>query len=296
MWKISKGGHVLWLLVTGNAPVGAPWRSEQLQARVAESQLVLYPATLMAVTYKDRSLDEGQYMHLPGKSTLKDVLPPETYARWRMLKAEYIGVDDRSEHLRPRAALRVLERLVEKTMPPPPPTGYWWSELGQLIDKAAKSSKVKVRRMPIVVPVVELTKAEAEMARLIIRLDVDDVKCFAQGLDDLERMIKDRDQQANAAAWARATSPSHACYTDWFASGKLPDLAAAQSMREKGSLRFKQALQQGDAEWMAAAQAALEKNKSTFAVHATGWGRPGNYIAKFRELGYEVEEPAKDIE
>jgi hypothetical protein len=224
------------------------------------------------------------------------VLPPETYARWRMLKAEYIGADDRSEHLRPRAALRVLERLVEKTMPPPPPTGWWWSELSQLIDKAAKNSKAKVRRMPRVDPEVELTKAEAEMARLIIRLDFDDVKCFAQGLDDLERMIKDRDQQANSAAWARAISPSHACYTDWLASGKLPDLAAAQSMREKGSLRFKQALQQGDAEWMAAAQAALAKNKSTFAVHGNGRERPSNYIAKFRQLGYEVEEPRNVVE
>ena len=51
-----------------------------------------------------------------------------------------------------------------------------------------------------------------------------------------------------------------------------------------------------DAEWMAAAQAALKKNKSTFAMQWIDGGRLNSFIAKFRELGYEIEEPRGTIE
>jgi hypothetical protein len=127
MWKISKDGHVLWLLVFGNAPVGFPWDSKQLEGRVAESQLLLRSVAVMAADYEGRLREEGKHMRLPGKDTLEDVLPPETYARWRALRTTYLGTSDWIDHLRPRAALRALESEVMKKMPPPPPTG--WSEL-----------------------------------------------------------------------------------------------------------------------------------------------------------------------
>jgi hypothetical protein len=287
MWKISKDGHVLWLLVFGNAPVGFPWDSKQLEARVAESQLLLRSASVMAADYEGRLREEGKYTRLPGKDTLKDVLPPETYARWRSLRTTYIGSGDWVDHLRPRAALRALESEVMKKMPPPPPTG--WSELWQLIDSAVKKYKVQVRGMRPVDATAELTKAEAEMANMATRLSLDDVKCFAQGIDHLERLVKDWDQ------WANTVRPSD-CRTDLLTSGKLPDLAALQSAREKMDLQFRQAIQQGNAEWMAAAQVALKRNKSTFAVVYVAFGRAHSHIAKFRELGYQVEEPGSVVE
>jgi hypothetical protein len=290
MWKISKGDHVLWLLVVGSAaPPGVQWHSEQLEARVADSQLVLFPTAASGAVYKGFLRYQRENARLPDKSTLQDVLPPETYARWRVLKTAHIGADNWSERLRPRAALMILASEVGKTMPPPPPTG--WSELRELVDRAAKKHKVKVRAMPRVDPEAELTKAEAQMAHLATSLDLDDVKCFTQGLDAIERLIQEKDQQANAAAWNIAGYALD-CHTDWLTSGKLPDLAAAQSVREKLRLEYRRAWQQVDAEWMAAAQAALKKNKSTFAMQRIGSGRPNNYIATFRELGYEVQEPS----
>jgi hypothetical protein len=183
--------------------------------------------------------------------------------------------------------------MVLKKLPSPPPTG--WSELVQLVDKVAKKHRVKVRTMPRIGAEAELTEAEAEMAHLITRLDLDDVRCFAQGLDSLERLIADRVQHAAATGQDNAAEPRD-CHSDWLTSGKLPDLAAAQSVRDKMGQQFRHALQQGDAEWMAAAQAALIKNKSTFAIQGVGWGRPSSYIAKLRELGYEVEEPGSVLE
>lgn len=67
-------------------------------------------------------------------------------------------------------------------------------------------------------------------------------------------------------------------------------------MSEKVSLLLKLAQQQVDAEWMAAAQAALAENKSTFAVQRIAdLPRVNGYLAGFRELGYEVEEPGGSV-
>jgi len=286
MWKISKDGHVLWLVVIGKrAPAGAQWRSKQLEARVAESQLVLYPANSYGIGEGGmlRYLFTGK--RLPGKSTLKDVLPPETYARWRVLKTAYIGSGDAVEHECPSCAMEELEQKVWKTMPPPGPA------LRPLLDDAAKKYKVKVRTMPSVTRWVELTQAEEKMAHMEYVLELGDVKCFAQRLDYLERLIRYRDQQANATTRDTAARPTREnCFTDWLASGKFTDPAAAKSMSEKTSLQWQRAVQERDAEWWAAALAALAENKSTFAGLWSDSELNG-FIGQFRQLGYEVEEP-----
>jgi hypothetical protein len=154
--------------------------------------------------------------------------------------------------------------------------------LWQLIDRAVKKYKVQVRGMRPVDATAELTKAEAEMANMATRLSLDDVKCFTQGIGHLERLVKDRDQ------WANTLRPSD-CRTDLLTSGKLPDLAALQSAREKMDLQFRQAIQQGNAEWMAAAQAALKRNKSTLAVVYVAFGRAHSHIARAFDINFEVQ-------
>jgi hypothetical protein len=298
MWKVSKDGHVMWLLVIGApVPAGVQWRSKQLEARVAESQLVLYASDGSGYSW---SLSRSQRvagqrarenaMRLPGKNTLKDVLPPETYAKWRVLKAAYIRSDDDIERLCPSCAMEELERSVMKTIPPPPRG----PDLQPLVDKTARKYKVKVRTMPDVTRRVEFTQAELEMGRSESVLDMGDVKCFTQRLNYLERLIKYMDQQANATARDNAARPrSEYCSTDWLTSNKFTDPAAARSMSEKRTLQWKLVWQQVDAEWMAAAQAALAKNKSTVAVQRFRNGdlsHVSGYIAQFRELGYEVKE------
>ena len=49
MWKISKGDHVLWVFGTYSPlPVKMQWRSQQVEAIIAQSQLYLSPPTLGA--------------------------------------------------------------------------------------------------------------------------------------------------------------------------------------------------------------------------------------------------------
>src|SRR5689334_11336765 len=43
LWKVSKGDHVMWVLASfGMLPRGMTWRTSEIEARVAESQEVLY--------------------------------------------------------------------------------------------------------------------------------------------------------------------------------------------------------------------------------------------------------------
>jgi hypothetical protein len=56
-------------------------------------------------------------------------------------------------------------------------------------------------------------------------------------------------------------------------------------------LQNKLSLEQLDAEWIAAAEAAIAKNRSTFAVVLTRATSPTGYFSKLKELGYTVEEP-----
>jgi len=242
MWKISKDGHVMWLLAIGEpAPAGVPWRSDQLEARVAESQLVLYADEFIGVRFKESN--HWGY-----------ALPPDQI-------------------------FVASPRL---------------TDLRLLVDKAAKKYKVKVRTMPDVWRIVELSKAEAEMLHTKNPLDPRGVPCHGWRLNYLEYLIKDGVQQANAAMQAavQAEGPPGSCLSDWLTGGKSPDPALARSTVEKVSLQWKLGWQQMDAEWMAAAQAALKKNKSTFTVQWTLYfSHVKGYVAQFRELGYEVEEP-----
>ncbi len=297
MWKVSSGDHVMWVLGNpGPAPQGVKWRPEQVEARVAESQLVLYPGWVNA------GLDIGLFKAItlipaafkaaknPDNKKLKDVLSPETYVRWRVLKTTYIGRDDDIEKWRPSIAIGKLQSEVMKKIGPrsakPPPMGM---SVRSVVADAAKRHKVKVRTMPNVKREVEVKNAR-EILKSVRDTDIGDAKCFTQGLEYLERLIEYVNHQSN-------TPPprSESCedfLIKGLRSGEIPDPAGALKVLDDVELQSKLGRQQLDAEWLAAAQAALTKNTSTFAVVSMrDVTRPDGYLAKLRGLGYKVEEP-----
>jgi hypothetical protein len=80
------------------------WRSKEVEATIAQSQELLAPVEL--------DMDVGFFAGIamlpsligmrnnPG-GTLKDVVPPELYARWLVQKEKYIGHDNSIEKWRP---------------------------------------------------------------------------------------------------------------------------------------------------------------------------------------------------
>jgi hypothetical protein len=305
MWKVSRGDHVMWVLGnSGSAPAGVKWRSEQLEARVAQSKVVMYPGwvntgpdigVLKAITLLPAAFKAAKN---PDGKKLKAVLPPETYARWRVLKTTYIGRDEDVEKWRPAIAIGMLESAVTKKLRPapassgkPPPMG---PSLRSVVDKAAKKHKVKVRTMPTVERRIKVNARE--ILKSAYHTDFGDVMCFTQQLEYLERFIEYVNQMVSAPAQG-STRPPRGQTCDQFLinglrSGEIPDPAGALKVLEDMELQGKLGRQQLDAEWIAAAQAALAKNKSTFAVLSMREvTRPDGYLTRLRELGYEVEEP-----
>ena len=305
MWKVSKGDHVLWVLANATAPAGAKWRFDPVEAHIAESQLVLYPGqldhdigffkTIGLITLVPSALKAAKN---PDKKTLKDVLPPQVYARWRVLKTEYVGKDDDIERWRPFIALQMLEGEIDKkfisaqTRPPPPGPA-----LQPLVDKAVKKHKVKVRTMRDVERKIEIKNPRGMLKGAAGIMDLLDVTCLTQRMEYLERKVEYLKQQTAGKTEGKAPANVPDCneadtLIKKIRSGEIPDTDGIVKMIDNAERQEKSGREQLNAEWVAGAEAALAKNKSTFAVlpmyqlkSATG------QIAKLRELGYTVEEP-----
>lgn len=305
MWKVSKGGHAMWVLGGEAIPAGVQWRFDQVDARIAESQLVLYPGlfnvdvdvgffsivTLVPTAFKTAKNPDGK--------TLKDVLPPDLYARWRVLKTTYEGKSNDIEEWRPGVAIIMLSEKIRKKigsfpvkpLPATPPTG---PRLHPLVDKSARQHKVKVRTLPKVEREYKIKNVK-ERLKSLRESSVWEVKCFAQSMDYLEQVIAYMNQKK-----AGTQDIGEPPYLDncgdslikGMRSGEFPDPAGILKIIDGLQMEGKLANDQRDAEWIAAAQAAIAKNKSSFTLLPMYQIKsPTGYIAKLKELGYTVEEP-----
>ncbi|HTE40626.1 MAG TPA: TraB/GumN family protein, partial [Steroidobacteraceae bacterium] len=115
LWKVSKDGHALWILGTyGPLPKKMTWRSQEVASIISESQRVIGWVNI------DTDIDVGFFAGLaalpslinvgnnPDGAKLKEVVPPDLYAKWLPLKEKHFGRDKDIEELRPSfAALRL---------------------------------------------------------------------------------------------------------------------------------------------------------------------------------------------
>lgn len=307
LWKVTRGENVMWIAVNRAAPAGSTWRMDEIEARMAESRLVLLPGvayanpdvgifralTLLRSAFKAAKNPDGQ--------TLKDVLPPETYARWRALKTTYVGRDNDIEKWRPSIALAELEEKIRDKLrpgraasPARPPTGPM---LQPLVEKAAKKKRVRIRTMPEVVKKVEVENIRARL-KSTHSLSLVDEKCVADYLGFLERQVEYWKQQAGAGNEAEAPVRPAGCnegdlYIRKVRSGEIPDSAGLVGLISDLERETTRAREELDAAWMEAAQAALAKNPSTIVVlNMVNISGARSYIDKLRALGYAVEEPS----
>lgn len=309
MWKVSKDDHVMWVLGQQAAPAGAQWRLDQVEARVAESQLVLYPGVSKLDVdvgfFRIISLVPAAFKAAknPGNKTLKDLLAPEVYARWRVIKTAYVGRDNDIEEWRPGIAIFMLEEKVGKKLGPmqpaqpmpaqPPPARP--QVFRPLIEKVAKKHKVKIRTLPEVERELKI-KNVREMLKSVRESSAMEVQCFTQMLGYLERRIEYSQQKASGSLPADAQPPKRDSCDDFLIkgmrSGEIPDPAGIIKTLDNIVLQDKLAREQRDAEWIAAAQAAIAKNRSTFSMLGMQQiTSPTGYIARLKELGYTVEDP-----
>lgn len=307
MWKVSSGEHVLWITVNQAAPAGSTWRMDEVEARLAESKLVLFPGVALASPdigiFRGLTLIRSAFKALknPDGQTLKDVLSPETYARWRALKTTYVGRDNDIEKWRPSIALGMLEDKIEEKLRPkdarPPERPPAGPMLQPMIEKAARRKRVKTRTLPKVENKVEIENARRKL-KSTYSLNLVDENCVVGYLGFLEQRVEYWKRHAEDGEEAEAPARPPACnegdlYIRKVRDGEIPDTAGLVELISGMEQQTNLAREELDTAWLEAAQAALAKNGSTIAVlNAINASGPRSYIERLRELGYAVEEPS----
>jgi len=320
LWKVSRDGHVMWVFGTiHEVPDTIRWRTKEIEARIAGSKEILYPgwpnvgldiSVFQALTIVPAAFKAAKN---PDGAMLKDVLSPEAYATWLRLKQKYIGDDDDIEKYRPMVAEEKLNSAIGKE--------YWASMKGirftpvdDVVKKAAKKHKVRINTLPNVEHKIRIEKPRAilkaarnldlaegecvgrKFARIeksdaagLLKYDVAATNAWATGDLEALRSIPAPDpelQREDCMTAALDAALKHASAEQREEIGRGVDLLKQQEELSK------LAGQEAERNWVEAAEAALAKYDSTFAVLPTHLvTNEWVYVGSLKRKGYVVESP-----
>lgn len=284
MWHVSRDGHDLWILGTLEPlPKKMSWRSKESETIIAESQEVLAPPdidlkigffkglTAVPTALHARKNADGE--------TLQQILPPALYARWLSLKDRFLPRNSGVEKLRPFVAARELyvaalnrvglssERIVWKT-----------------VKELARVHHVPVRAVTLPIKVDD-PKATLRELEQIPRAQ--DIACLDRTMERLETDLGGMRQRANLWSLGDVQGLRALPYPDERATcldavASVPALGAQMNAARDELAEI----------WTAAAESALRRNRSTFAVlPIRELIQPQGPLDQLRARGYRVEEP-----
>jgi hypothetical protein len=289
LWKVSHGDHVMWILGTlSPLPKRMRWTSRNVEATIAASQEVLM---MPSVEMKPDGMTFGAIFLIPkllkarnnpDGAKLVDMVPPELYARWLVLKQRYLGRDSGVEKRRP---IMAAGKLQDEAMDD--------SDLStkniaaDVVRRAAKKHDV-----PVTVPRIEITiKDPKGTLSEFAASSLDDVECFRKTIERLESDIETMKLRANAWALGEVAILRRLTTTETYRACTSAFLETQLAKRQG----FDDLEARVDAAWISAAAAALEKNKTTFALLPMplmlGEAR---YVDALTARGYVVEAPDAD--
>lgn len=289
LWKVSRDGRVLWVLGTlAPLPKRMEWNSLDVERRVAAAGVLLMPPKV-SVTAEGAALG-GLFLvpslmkarNNPDGERLEDVLPAADYARWRRLKALYLGRDRGVETRRPfLAAMELREKAFDRA------DLSWRDVVGRTVRRAAQRADVPVEQ-PEISLVVEDAKAAVKEFR---RSELDDIACFRSTLDQVEHDLDTLALRANAWAIGDLAALEALPYAD-NARACTDALLGSGLARSSG---FSDLPARVEAAWLAAAEKALATHAESVAVlpMARVVGERG-YLKALAAKGYTVEAPSDE--
>ena len=285
LWKVSRGGHVLWILGTVEVlPKGTHWQAREVQAAIADSQQVLDKPQLKVDARLGFFGTLGILPSLigvrnnPDGKHLVDVVPADQYTRWLILKAKYLGHDGGVEKQRPIFAAFALFIAAIKG------ADLTDDMIGPLIKKTARLHDLTPTPVAYTVTI-EQPKAVVKDFK---KGQLQDSDCFAKTLDHLEGDLALMRARANAWVTGDLDTLRRLPLSDQL---QVCIAAVSQSgMAQELGLTGIDA--HVEAAWIAAASKALAANRVTFAQlpMAHLLGRPG-YLAALQAQGAIVTPP-----
>jgi uncharacterized protein YbaP (TraB family) len=200
MWKVRRGDHTLWIVGTlSPLPAKMTWRSQQVEGVISRSGEILG-------RYESRAKIKGgnfaALRFLPAimrlrfnanNKTLREVLPPDVYARWSAAYRRQFGRDpDPKERARPiYAADQLFDQALEKA-------GLSEKDIvWPKVEDLAKRHKVRIRELKIELPVDDPKGLIKDFAALSPEKEA---ACLIATLDRIDRELPN--MRRRAQAWA----------------------------------------------------------------------------------------------
>lgn len=286
LWKVTKDGHVMWVLgITDPLPRKMAWETAVIERAVSDSQAVL----------KAPGLEIGAHVgfwgrlflipsmigikKLPGGQTLHDVLSPQLYARWQAQSLKYLGSATAEDRLRPMfAGQKLYEAAIKKSA---------LTNDGGVQDRVLAFAKHD--HVPVIdTSYVAIMKDPRADAKLFKKVNMSDQQCLSGILDATEQDLSQATARANA--WA---------------TGDLTALRKVLSVHQEddclsavGSTEFAQKMGMTDianrirGAWVKAVEESMAKNQQTTALLPIDkLLAPDGYLSVLAAQGYVVTAP-----
>lgn len=282
LWRVYKGDHILHVLGTiSPIPKNMQWQSKQVEAVLAESQeFITSPNVKVDIGFWGKVGLLPSLIGIknnPDSKKLADVLSPELYSRWALLKAKYIGKDQDIEKQRPIFAASVLfKKSIEKSDLVSNERVRW------ALENVVRNNKIKTTQ-PRVVHELQSPRAAIKKFK---KSTLDDTQCFAKTLDRLESDLDTMRSRANAWAVGDINALRNLPYVDNKAACEEAVLSS-ELAQDQGLQDIKATLK---STWLEAAETALTNNTYTFAsLPMEELLKPDGYLAALAAKGYTVE-------
>jgi len=285
LWKVSKGEHVMWVFgLYSPLPQKMEWDDARVARLVAQSQEVLGPPVVSVGTGYLGMLTALPSMigmkKMPDGAQLHDVVPAEVYSRWQTLKTRYIGDDEGIERYRPLfAADELMDAALKKN-------GLTKSfAVRKQIETIARKNDIKLTDTGVHV----MIDNPGSTLKAFKQAQVDDTACFTKTLERFEGDMDAMRRRANA--WANGNI-AEIDNLDYAEREDACNGAVLDSSFAKHHPQMQNMLERRFAAWIKAAETALDKNQSTFAMlQMNEILGPKSYLAALQAKGYTVESP-----
>ena len=279
LWRVSKDGHVLWLLGTLEPlPRKMTWKSHEVETVLGEVQEVIpnnpsisvnaNPFTWVRLYFQWRGV---QVLDKDGR--LKDVLPPQLYARVSSLAARYDAGDHRIERLKPVfAALRLYQQALESAHLAP------GNQVSASVLKVAHNLKVPIDQAKVKID------DPRDLLTQLGQIPHDaQVACLEAVVERLETGMEP--MKAEARAWSMGD-------VDALRELMVPKAIDVCTATAANSPRTRQLIDDANADWNREVERALTNNRATLALKPIhDLLGPRGALATFKSKGYEVEGP-----
>ncbi|MDE3072663.1 MAG: TraB/GumN family protein [Pseudomonadota bacterium] len=288
LWKISKDGHVMWVLgITSPLPKGMQWDSTKVDRLIASSQQVLRPPGMdigAKIGFWGQLFLAPSMLglkKLPDGETLQQVLSPGLYSRWLVQKNKYLyGMHGwGADRLRPSFAADKLYRAALSR-----------SDLtdGSVVEKAVYSAadrhKVPVESTSFTL----MLKDPRHTAKAFKKAPLNDQQCLSDTIDAIDQHFSQATARANAWATGDLAALSKVLSARQ-QDGCLSAIGGSAFAKTIGLTDISNKIRQA---WIQAAETALAHDAQSVAVLPMSQLMAGDgYLSVLKKDGYTVQPP-----